>query len=213
MNAIDLFSVPGVGEQRSCQVVGKRTPSFIASLSSSATFLSTLSTVMQFDHYSFDRAVIPWQWGANFRHFQGSPMAKQVERGIKRTCNACSNQFYDLNRDPINCPQCGAANKLEKPAKARQPAKETIEKVPEKVAEAEAPVAAPAVEVISLEEAEAAESDGDSDFEDEENIADIETDDVEISKDDDDTFLEQEDEGAADVSGIVGKPTDKREES
>lgn len=32
-------------------------------------------------------------------------------RGTKRTCqnDACGARFYDLNRDPIECPVCGAA--------------------------------------------------------------------------------------------------------
>lgn len=136
-------------------------------------------------------------------------MAKQFERGTKRTCSACSNRFYDLNRDPTTCPSCGAAYKLEKPAKVSEP----VEVKEEKVAEEKAPVATAAPEVISLEEAEAAETDEAVEVEDEENLADIETDDVEISKDDDDTFLEEEDEGETDVSGILGKPANKSQES
>jgi uncharacterized protein (TIGR02300 family) len=29
-------------------------------------------------------------------------------RGTKRTCQACEVRFYDLHRDPIVCPACGA---------------------------------------------------------------------------------------------------------
>src|SRR5262245_25995268 len=29
-------------------------------------------------------------------------------RGIKRTCQACEVRFYDLARDPVVCPSCGA---------------------------------------------------------------------------------------------------------
>jgi uncharacterized protein (TIGR02300 family) len=29
-------------------------------------------------------------------------------RGIKRVCQACAARFYDLSRDPIVCPSCGA---------------------------------------------------------------------------------------------------------
>src|SRR5262245_21546020 len=29
-------------------------------------------------------------------------------RGIKRTCQACEVRFYDLAREPIVCPACGA---------------------------------------------------------------------------------------------------------
>lgn len=36
-------------------------------------------------------------------------------RGTKRTCqnDACGARFYDLNRDPIECPVCGAAYVLQ----------------------------------------------------------------------------------------------------
>ena len=34
-------------------------------------------------------------------------MAK-AEWGIKRTCRDCGARFYDLQRDPVPCPQCGA---------------------------------------------------------------------------------------------------------
>jgi uncharacterized protein (TIGR02300 family) len=29
-------------------------------------------------------------------------------RGTKRVCHACAARFYDLARDPIVCPSCGA---------------------------------------------------------------------------------------------------------
>ena len=28
--------------------------------------------------------------------------------GLKRTCQYCSERFYDMKRDPIICPNCGA---------------------------------------------------------------------------------------------------------
>ena len=34
-------------------------------------------------------------------------MAKP-EWGIKRVCQSCATKFYDLDRSPIACPQCGA---------------------------------------------------------------------------------------------------------
>jgi uncharacterized protein (TIGR02300 family) len=34
-------------------------------------------------------------------------MAKAVW-GLKRACQACGARFYDLQRDPISCPKCGA---------------------------------------------------------------------------------------------------------
>ena len=37
-------------------------------------------------------------------------MATNKDRGTKRTCqnNECGARFYDLNRNPILCPICGA---------------------------------------------------------------------------------------------------------
>jgi len=32
----------------------------------------------------------------------------KAARGTKRTCQACEVRFYDLLRDPIVCPSCGA---------------------------------------------------------------------------------------------------------
>lgn len=29
------------------------------------------------------------------------------EWGVKRLCPHCNNRFYDLNRDPMACPECG----------------------------------------------------------------------------------------------------------
>jgi uncharacterized protein (TIGR02300 family) len=32
----------------------------------------------------------------------------KATRGTKRVCQACEVRFYDLSRDPIVCPSCGA---------------------------------------------------------------------------------------------------------
>ncbi|CAN5792790.1 hypothetical protein BH23PSE1_BH23PSE1_16550 [soil metagenome] len=31
------------------------------------------------------------------------------EWGLKRACPSCATRFYDLGRDPMTCPACGAA--------------------------------------------------------------------------------------------------------
>lgn len=36
-------------------------------------------------------------------------------RGTKRVCQACATRFYDLSRDPIVCPSCGAHHLPEAP--------------------------------------------------------------------------------------------------
>ncbi|MGH6865269.1 MAG: TIGR02300 family protein, partial [Methyloceanibacter sp.] len=108
--------------------------------------------------------------------------------------------FYDLNRSPITCPVCQAVYQVSPPTSRRGERATTVAPKPEEV-EADPPVVKD-VEVISLEEAEEAE---DAAIDDEE-IVDIEDGDAEIpaADDDDNTFLEQEEEGEADVSGIVG---------
>jgi uncharacterized protein (TIGR02300 family) len=37
-------------------------------------------------------------------------------RGTRRVCQACATRFYDLSRDPIVCPSCGARYVPEAPA-------------------------------------------------------------------------------------------------
>ena len=32
----------------------------------------------------------------------------EIERGIKRICQECGALYYDLEKDPIICPKCGA---------------------------------------------------------------------------------------------------------
>jgi len=41
-------------------------------------------------------------------------MATKADRGTKRTCQdaSCAVRFYDLARDPITCPTCGAAYEI-----------------------------------------------------------------------------------------------------
>lgn len=46
-------------------------------------------------------------------------MAKP-EWGTKRICQSCAARFYDLNRQPIVCPSCGATFDLEVAAKPKR---------------------------------------------------------------------------------------------
>lgn len=128
-------------------------------------------------------------------------------RGTKRVCPSCGARFYDLNRSPITCPVCQAVYQLTAPASRRgERAQPAVSKVEEQ--EAEAPPRENA-DVISLEEVE--ESGDAAAIEDDEEIVDLGEDAPEIPAGDDDTFLEEEEEGETDVSGIVGG--DKGEES
>ena len=35
----------------------------------------------------------------------------RTHRGVKRRCEKCSTLFYDMQRQPIQCPQCGTTAK------------------------------------------------------------------------------------------------------
>src|ERR1700756_3167770 len=75
------------------------------------------------------------------------------ELGTKRLCASCGAKFYDLNKDPIHCPKCGAVYEVvvaTRPLRAAGPvsARPPIPK--------EAPAPEPQeVETVSLEEADA----------------------------------------------------------
>ena len=113
-------------------------------------------------------------------------MAKP-ELGAKRQCQSCGVKFFDLNKDPIVCPKCGAAF---------QGAVARAERATAKDEEADEETAAQAgVELVSLDEVEAAEDKG----------ADAAVDDIEVEDDgsDDDAFLEEEEEDDDDVSSLI----------
>jgi uncharacterized protein (TIGR02300 family) len=125
----------------------------------------------------------------------------KAELGIKRLCPNCGAKYYDLNRDPIVCPRCGT--EFEAPtavpaAKARPQAARPAEAEEE----AETEVAAPAAELVSLEEAdEEATDSGAVKVE----LGDDDDEAIEGDDEEDDTFLaDDEDEESDDVSGIIG---------
>jgi len=128
-------------------------------------------------------------------------------RGTKRVCPSCGARFYDLNRAPITCPVCQAVYQVTPPPSRRGERAQPVE-VKKVVVEPEpeAPVLETA-DVISLEEAE--EAGAEAAIEEDEEIVDL-GDAPEIpAGDDDNAFIEEEEEGEADVSSIVG---DKGEE-
>ena len=125
-------------------------------------------------------------------------MAKP-ELGLKRHCASCGAKFYDLSKDPIVCPKCEtvfqAAQLTRVPtpavARARDPEEET-----------EVEPAGP--EIVSLDEVEASES--------EKDVA-VADDDVDIAETTDDTFLEEEEEGEDDVTGLIDGDIEDDEET
>ena len=125
-------------------------------------------------------------------------MATKLARGTKRTCQSCSERFYDLEHTPIVCPLCGAkyviasspaalaALQAEERAALRKPKKPVFAE------EAEAATELPAVEG-------------------EEALADVETDDAAVAAEDE-TFLEEEEEEGGNMSNIIGGPAGGEEE-
>lgn len=112
-------------------------------------------------------------------------MASKAERGTKRTCQneECASHFYDLNRDPIICPICGATYVI-----------------------ASAPLPEPdAEQKKETNEKKTVDADGDSDdaLDDAEGIEDIEDSDDIGDDDDNDTFLADDDEDSDAVPKII----------
>jgi uncharacterized protein (TIGR02300 family) len=127
--------------------------------------------------------------------------------GTKRICPACGSKYYDLNRDPITCPNCGTVFEVVM-AKAAPP-----ERVVEAVVAAEAVAVEPEAVlereegVVSLEEAEedaALDTGPDADEDEEPAIAEA---DIEVEEDieasDADAFLEDEAEEGDDVADLL----------
>lgn len=129
-------------------------------------------------------------------------MAKP-DLGTKRLCGNCGAKFYDLSKTPIVCPKCetvfvvAPASSRARPEAARAAAAAVVE--PEVVA----PETAEA-EFVSLEEADAETASAKTG---------VEGEDVEIDPAlDADAFIEEQEEGDADVTDIIGD-VDKEEET
>jgi len=123
--------------------------------------------------------------------------------GTKRLCQSCGAKFYDLSKTPIVCPKCETVFVV---------APVTTRGKPEPRAAAAAAVAEPEVvapetadaEFVSLEEADA-ETAGVKEA--------VEGDEIEIDPAlDQDAFIEEQEEGDADVTDIIGD-VDKEEEA
>ncbi len=125
--------------------------------------------------------------------------ATKAARGTKRTCqnSDCGARFYDLNRDPIVCPECESKYVIVvQPLTAAQIAAEKARSKPVK-----------ATEFVEADDAKA-----DDLPEGEEALADIEVAEEAGAVDADETFLEEEEDSGADVTGIVGEAGDDVDE-
>jgi uncharacterized protein (TIGR02300 family) len=138
----------------------------------------------------------------------------KAELGTKRICPDTGRKFYDLGKSPVISPYTGKIVPIAAPAPARQR--------PEAAAAARPPLApepelvAPETqdaEFVSLEEAEA-EQQGKKPAAAQGAGGPAETEDVEIDESlDDAAFIEEEEEGDADVTDIIGETIEKEEET
>jgi len=134
-------------------------------------------------------------------------MSNKAARGTKRTCQSCGARFYDLNRDPIICPVCGAEFKL-----TGEAAQAHAQRAAEAREQEDDTTVAPEtedVEVVPLEEAESGSED----------IPDIESDDLDDLDADsnlnseEDALMPNDDAEDDDVSGFIdGSLTEDQEE-
>jgi uncharacterized protein (TIGR02300 family) len=137
---------------------------------------------------------------------RGTPMSKP-EWGVKRSCPSCGARFYDLMRDPIICPKCGAEYDESVAARPKRAKAEPVAKAPEVEEEPEL------VEEETLEQntdaaaepdVPLAEADGEAGA-----ATDVDGDDEELGDFDDDGFLEEEEDDPG-LEGLeeVGKEDD-----
>jgi uncharacterized protein (TIGR02300 family) len=122
------------------------------------------------------------------------------ELGNKRQCQSCGAKFYDLNKDPIVCPKCGTVFQAVAAVTRGRP--EPVANRAAEEDETEVDTAA-GPELVSLDEVEA-----------EETEKDLPIDGVEIEDEiaEDDTFLEEEEEGDDDVADLIDGDIEDDEE-
>jgi len=143
-------------------------------------------------------------------------MAKP-DLGTKRVCPDTGRKFYDLNKNPVISPYTGKVVPIAvAPTRSRpEPAAPVARPAPVEEVEAVVPETAD-VELVSLDDAEAeqqgkkpaaaAGAEG--------TPAAGEEEEVEIDESlDDAAFIEEEEEGDADVSDIIGEGVEKEEET
>ncbi|HTM72322.1 MAG TPA: TIGR02300 family protein [Pseudolabrys sp.] len=138
-------------------------------------------------------------------------MAKP-DLGTKRVCPDTGRKFYDLNKTPVISPYTGKVVPIAAPAPSRARAEPPVAAKPVAQTESIAPETAEA-EFVSLEDAEA-EQQGKKKPAAAEGASAGEEEEVEMDESlDDAAFIEEEEEGNADVSDIIGEGVEKEEEN
>jgi uncharacterized protein (TIGR02300 family) len=130
--------------------------------------------------------------------------------GTKRVCPDTGRKFYDLNKNPVISPYTGKVVPIAAPAPSRVRPEPAPAARASAVAESIVPETADA-EFVSLEDAEAeqqgkkpAATEGATVREEEEVEMDESMDDA--------AFIEEQEEGDADVTDIIGESIEKEEE-
>jgi uncharacterized protein (TIGR02300 family) len=115
------------------------------------------------------------------------------EWGVKRFCTNCQARFYDLNKNPIECPSCGTTFDPEVFAKPKRSRAAAPGEAARKAAAAEAAKAKKAQEAKAAEAADAADTEEDLDDDEDEGVLEDASD---LGEDDDDVaeVLENVDE-------------------
>jgi uncharacterized protein (TIGR02300 family) len=133
--------------------------------------------------------------------------------GTKRLCPDTGRKFYDLNKTPVISPYTGKVVPIVAPAPPRARPEPVAPARPAPVAETIVPETADA-EFVSLEDAEA-EQQGKKPAAAEGAPAAGEEEEVEIGDEslDDAAFIEEQEEGDADVTDIIGESIEKEEET
>ncbi|MEO1472228.1 MAG: TIGR02300 family protein [Pseudomonadota bacterium] len=123
------------------------------------------------------------------------------EWGVKRTCLTCAARFYDMMRDPIVCPNCGAEFDVVVAAKPRRA------KAPAKAAAVVVPAAEALVDAEDSEDEEAEDSEAADAVDGAETISLAETED-----DDDDTAGPTTSDDAADTDDDAEEEAEEEDE-
>ncbi len=136
-------------------------------------------------------------------------MAKP-DLGTKRLCGNCGAKFYDLSKTPILCPKCETVFVVAPVSSRARPepvAAAAAPRAPVPEPEVVAPETAEA-EFVSLEEADVEATGGKPAAEGEAT----EGEEIEIDPAlDADAFIEEQEEGDADVTDIIGDVADEEE--
>ena len=140
-------------------------------------------------------------------------MAKP-DLGTKRVCPDTGRKFYDLNKTPVISPYTGKVVPIAAPTPPRARPETVMAKAAAPAPQSESIVPETAdAEFVSLEDAEA-EQQGKKVTAKEGAAPEGEEEEVEMGDEslDDAAFIEEEEEGSADVTDIIGESIEKEEE-